>query len=93
MSKLDIIRARAKKLGLKGEIYPSKRIDKKYAYINPSGKVVNFGQIGYEDYLDHRDKVRRANYRKRASGLILKSGKRAIDVKGSAAYLSYHLLW
>lgn len=92
MTKLDIVRNRAKKLGLKGQIFNSNTINKKFVYVE-DGKKYNFGQKGYEDYLDHKDELRRANYRKRASGVILKDGRRAIDVKPSPAYLSYHLLW
>ena len=69
---------------------------------NRGDKRVNFGDKRYEQYhdkiglyskLDHNDKVRRANYRKRHSAIRKKDGRRAIDVKYSPAWFSYHYLW
>ena len=37
----------------------SKRKNKKYYVILKDGKVVNFGDIRYEDYLIHKDDLRR----------------------------------
>ena len=63
---------------------------------------VNFGDKRYEQYhdkiglysnLDHNDKQRRANYRKRHSAIRKRDGRRAIDVKYTRAWFSYHYLW
>lgn len=48
------------------EIYLSTAKNKKFAVITPEGKVVNFGQKGYDDYTKHQDEQRRQNYLNRA---------------------------
>lgn len=77
----------------------------KYTAILKDGKRVNFGNINYEHYkdqvpikyrlyshLNHLDKERRANYRKRHRA-IKTNGQRAINKKYSPAWFSYNLLW
>lgn len=98
-SKLVEIRGIAKSKNIKGTIYESDKKDKKYYLLLKNGKRVYFGASGYSDYLQLKkiDKKladqRRECYRARHSQIYLKNGKRAIDVKNSAAYLSYNLLW
>ena len=67
-----------------------------------NNKRINFGDKRYQQYhdkiglykdLDHNDKQRRANYRRRHSAIRTKLGKRAIDIKYSPAWFSYHYLW
>ncbi len=74
----------------------------KYTAILPNGAHVNFGDRRYQHFrdkiglwksLDHLDKKRRANYRKRHSSIRNKAGKRAVDIKYSPAWFSYHYLW
>jgi hypothetical protein len=68
------------------------------------GKWIPFGQIGYQHYrdstglklysrLDHMDKVRRANYLKRAKGI--RNGKGLLTWKDprSANYYAIRYLW
>jgi hypothetical protein len=50
-------------------LYRSKAKGKKYAIKNPSGKIVNFGQMEYEDFTKHLDSVRRHNYLTRTAGM------------------------
>lgn len=69
------------------------------------GKVIKFGdkryqqyqdKIGYYSNLDHNDKTRRKNYRKRHEAIEKnKNGKKIKAYKDplSSAFLSYHLLW
>ena len=65
----------------------SRRKDKKYATIDPNtGNIVNFGQLGYEDWTKHKDKKRREAFLTRN-----KKWKNAYPY--SPAFLSYHLLW
>jgi hypothetical protein len=78
-----------KYLGKAFPVLPSTRKDKKFMVMNPAGKWVHFGQMGYEDYTKHRDKARRANYLARARGI---RGKWA-DNKFSPNNLSIHILW
>lgn len=65
-------------------------------------KRVNFGDKRYQQYhdkigsyshLDHNDKQRRANYRKRHTAITNKSGARATSVKYSPAWFSLKYLW
>lgn len=66
---------------------------KKYVARLPDGKVVFFGQLGAGDYIAHGDEKKRAAYRARAEGIRLKDGRRAVDVFGTPAWLSYRFLW
>ena len=79
---------RAKRLlGKDVEIKLSTRKDKKYMILNPDNdKWVHFGQIGYEDYTKHKDKLRRELFLKRNHMWVNKG-------KYTPAYLSYVLLW
>ena len=43
-------------------IKPSKKRDKKFDALLPSGKVVSFGAKGYSDYTIHKDSSRKQNY-------------------------------
>lgn len=91
--KLKIVKDKAKKLGLKGDIEISKAKNKKFVYIKPDGTKVNFGDSRYEDYIDHKNPDRRRRYQARAGNILLKDGSKAVDVYESPNYLSYHLLW
>jgi hypothetical protein len=68
-------------------VYLSQNKNKKYAIINPTtNKVVNFGQMGMEDYTKHLDEKRRANF--------LQRNKKWADAEPyTPAWLSYYLLW
>ena len=48
-------------------LYRSQKKDKKYSIITPDGKVVSFGQMGYEDFTKHNDPVRRMKFLNRTS--------------------------
>ena len=76
---------------------------KKYRAILKDGKKVDFGALGYEHYkdnviglyshLNHLDKKRRSNYRKRHSKILLKDGTPAYKKKYTPAWFSYYFLW
>jgi len=70
-------------------IYRSKAKDKKYSIRNEQGKLINFGNIHYEDFTKHKDEERRKNYLKRSEGI--KGNWK--DDKYSANTLSRFLLW
>jgi hypothetical protein len=53
--------------GDKAVLYRSNTKTKKYAIKAPNGKIVNFGQMGFEDWTKHGDPVRRMNYLNRSS--------------------------
>lgn len=78
----------------------SKRNDKKYDVILPNGKIISFGQIGYEQYkdstplklysdLDHNDERRRDNFRKRFYKLYEKN---KLNVE-SPIFWAWNYLW
>ena len=82
----------AKKKGLKKyikEINYSKVKNKKYYVITIDNKKVNFGSLDYEDYLIHKDKVRRDNFLKRFEKLYNKNK----DNYNSAIFWSWNILW
>lgn len=83
-------------------ISPVKEGNKKYKAINPDGTVTYFGdkryqqykdRIGFYDYLDHKDKERRKNYRRRAEGITNKNGELTYKIPFTANWYSYHYLW
>ena len=55
----------------------------------PDGKIVHFGQMGYEDFTRHKDKTRRKNYLTRSRKI---RGNWKSD-KYSPNNLSINLLW
>jgi len=55
----------------------------------PDGKIVHFGQMGYEDFTRHKDKIRRKNYLTRSRKI---RGNWKSD-KYSPNNLSINLLW
>ena len=50
-------------------LYRSKVKNKKYSILAPNGKMVSFGQMGYEDWTKHSDPVRRMNYLTRTANM------------------------
>jgi hypothetical protein len=80
----------------------------KYTAIMKDGHRVNFGHRDYQQYhdsvpvslgggkwirKDHKDPVRRLNYRKRHAKILTSSGKPAYKVKYSPSWFSYYYLW
>lgn len=68
------------------QIKPSTRKGKKYMIMNPDGKWISFGQVGYEDYSKHLDDKRKASYLKRTA-------KKSDTDPYSANNLARKLLW
>lgn len=56
-------------------------------------KLVKFGAAGYEDFLTHRDNVRRKSYLSRSSKIKDKNGNLTKDKRTSANYYARRLLW
>jgi hypothetical protein len=80
-----VVIAKGKKLGL--TVLISNRKDKKYAITNPiTHKLVNFGQMGMEDFTKHKDEKRRQNF-------LSRNAKWAKAKPYTPAFLSYYLLW
>jgi len=70
-------------------LYRSKAKNKKYSILNPQGKIINFGQMGYEDFTKHKNSIRRHNYLTRTAGM--KGNWK--DDGYSANNLSRNILW
>lgn len=85
----EVYRRASKYLGKTAKISLSTKKEKKYMVITPDGKIVHFGQMGYEDYTKHKNKTRRKNYLKR-SRKIRGNWKKN---KYSPNNLAIHLLW
>ena len=84
------------------EYMPSTRKGKKLmTYVD--GRVIHFGESGYEHYFDktrlldprlnHLDDERRANYHNRHCKIMLKSGVPAYTDDRQPAYHSLNVLW
>jgi hypothetical protein len=59
------VEAQQKALQIYGDaaiLYRSKTKTKKYAIRAPNGRLINFGQMGYEDNTKHKDPVRQNAY-------------------------------
>ena len=76
-------RANAKKVGVR--VKPSTQKGKKLDVYKGGEKVASIGDIRYEDFLQHNDKQRQANYKSRHS----KTRGRV----GSASYYADKILW
>ena len=85
----EVYRLASKYLGKKAKIGLSTKKNKKYMVTRPDGKIVHFGQMGYEDFTRHKDKTRRKNYLTRSRKI---RGNWKSD-KYSANNLSINLLW
>ena len=83
---------KAKKLGAESLEYSSRK-NNKYMVQLPNGKKVHFGSPKYEDYIIHKDKVRRDKYRTRAMKIKNKKGELTYTNPESSNYWSVHLLW
>ena len=58
------------------ELRPSWRAGKKWAVLYEE-KYIHFGATGYEDFTEHKDPARRANYRRRHGAIRLRDGRLA----------------
>lgn len=56
-------------------------------------RIVHFGQKGYEDFTQHKDKKRRKNYLTRSAGIRNKSGQLTKDDPFSPNYWARRKLW
>ena len=83
------------------DVFVSDRKDKKY-YAIVNKKRVYFGNRDYQHYhdklghykeLNHEDKPRRSNYRKRAAGITNSRGQKTYAIPGTANWFAYHVLW
>jgi hypothetical protein len=89
-SDVDKVKRNAERyFGRKVPIYLSLRKNKKFCIQKPDGSWSHFGQMGYEDFTKHGDRMRQHNYLNRAYG-IMGDWK---DDPYSPNNLSINLLW
>lgn len=72
--------------------HSSQRKNKKL-YVNYNGKEIHFGYRKMEDYLQHKDGIRREKFRARARGIMNKSGYPAYKDITSPLFWTYRILW
>ncbi|AEQ32758.1 DUF5754 domain-containing protein [Megavirus chiliensis] len=70
-----------------------KRFKATYTDYDGKRRKIYFGQDGAYTYADGAPDSKRRAYRARASAQYTKAGKQAISIPGSAASLSYNILW
>lgn len=90
---LDDVRALQRKWGVAGEVRPSTRERSKWVIIRPNGQAIHFGAKGYDDYTQHRDEKRRANYCARAGAIKNKLGHLAGTDPAAPNFYAMRLLW
>jgi hypothetical protein len=56
-------------------------------------RIIHFGQKGYQDFTQHKDKKRRKNYLTRSAGIRNKSGQLTKDDPFSPNYWARRKLW
>ena len=88
---MESLQRKALRLGAT-ELRRSQRAAKKWAVLY-EGKFIHFGATGYQDFTEHKDPARRANYRRRHGAIRLKDGRLAHTVPTSPAFWSWELLW
>lgn len=77
-------------LGKNAILYRSDKPKKKYMIMDPiKNKMIYFGEIGFQDFLKHKNSTRRDNYLKRTANM--KGDWK--DNKYSANNLSRNILW
>ena len=74
------------------EIEKSKRKHKRFRVILNDGKAYDFGLDNGNTYIDHKDKTKRLNYRKRHLGNE-KEKMLISNLTPSPSLFSYYLLW
>ena len=65
-------------------------------YVKGTGgnkKIIHYGHKDYQDFRQHKDKKRRANYLKRARGIRNKKGELTHTNKNSKNYWAIKHLW
>ena len=74
------------------KVIESPRKNKRYRVILDDGKHYDFGLSGGQTYIDHHDKIKRANYMKRHLGNKIE--KELINnLTPSPSLYSFYLLW
>jgi hypothetical protein len=84
---------KARELGLVGTIMESPLPAKKLRFTFEDGSFVDFGSKISQTFAEGASQAKMNLYRARHSKLMIKDGRRAIDIKYSPSWFSWHLLW
>lgn len=71
----------------------SEKKGKKLRLTLMDGSRIDFGAKGSQTYLEGASEAKKRAFQSRHSKIRLKDGSRAIDMKYSPAWLSWHILW
>ena len=88
---MDILYNKSLKLGA-DDFGISNRKNKRF-YVLYNDNIIHFGLKNGSTYIDHKDKIKRANWYARHSKIYDKSGRKVIDNPYSPSYWSANLLW
>jgi hypothetical protein len=84
-SKISVVQRKANEYDV-GKVLPSTKKDKKYMVEDPDGKMIHFGQLGFQDFTYHNNEKKRTAFKNR-------NHKWKDFPKYTPAFLAYHLLW
>ena len=84
---------RRKALSYGATEFGESKVKNKRFYVIYSGKKINFGLKNGSTFIDHKDKKKRENWKKRHSKIKLKDGSLAYKNKHQSSYWSYKILW
>jgi len=84
-SKISVVQRKANEYDV-GKVFPSSKKDKKYMVEDPDGKMIHFGQLGFQDFTYHNDEKKQTAFKNR-------NRKWKDFPKYTPAFLAYHLLW
>ncbi len=66
---------------------------KKRFYVVYDNKIIHFGLKNGHSFIDHHDKTKRENWRKRHTKIMNMRGEYVYLLKSSPSFWSYNLLW
>ena len=100
MAKIDIVRKAAvkagRKFGLKNVQVEPARGNAKYCVSfeqNGTPHTVHFGHKAYEDFHDHKDRLRQQRFIRRSSGITNAQGQLTRDLPSTPNFWSMRALW
>ena len=91
-SEFEELIEKAKELGAESLDYSSRK-NNKYMVKLPNGKKIHFGSPKYEDFLIHKDEVRRDKYRALVMKIKNKQGELTYTNPESPNFWAINLLW
>jgi len=88
---MDRLKKKAYQLG--ATEFGKSNVEGKRFYVKYGGKKIHFGAEGGSTFIDHKDPVKRKNWKKRHEKIRDKQGRLVYKLKTSSSYWSTNLLW